>query len=106
MKNKTIVLILALVLVAVTAAYALYSLGNVSNEGQNSILTTDINIVDKGDKNSAKEGKDFLIMLNILESVEIKTDFFNNLEFKSLVDYSEKLPFEIQGRQNPFLPLN
>lgn len=52
-----------------------------------------------------KQGEDVARMLNILNSVNLKTEIFTDPSFLGLDDFSVSIPKKETGRKNPFLPI-
>lgn len=52
-----------------------------------------------------KQGEDVARMLNILNSVNLKTEIFTDPAFLDLDDFSVSIPKKETGRKNPFLPI-
>lgn len=48
----------------------------------------------------------FIGEISLLDTVTLDPAVFNDLAFKSLVDFSRPLPEEVKGRTNPFAPIN
>lgn len=50
--------------------------------------------------------REFLLALSSLNSLELKSSFFDDKAFKLLIDYSKDIKDEGVGRDNPFLPIS
>lgn len=55
--------------------------------------------------NTDQVGGQVLSLLNQVEQIDIHADFFENPNFKALVDYTVPIPEEKVGRPNPFAPI-
>ncbi len=51
------------------------------------------------------EGSEVLVLLNQISSLRINTDIFNNIVYKTLIDYTVEIPPQNIGRPNPFAPI-
>lgn len=51
------------------------------------------------------EGSEVLVLLNQISSLRISTDIFENIVYKTLIDYTVEIPPQNVGRPNPFAPI-
>jgi hypothetical protein len=94
-KYKTLLIIVAVVIVAFIGYQMFFDVGN---SGSN-VLTSQSALVNGGGDN------ELLILLINLRSITLDESLFNDEAFKSLVDFGQQLVPEPTGRQNPFAPV-
>ena len=95
LKNKKIIVIIAIIVVAFIA--------------YNNFLKPDDNIgqfliSSAGDERLA-DGREILVLLEGLQSIDLNPEFFATNVFASLEDFSIPLDPEPKGRVNPFSPI-
>ncbi len=55
-------------------------------------------------ENKKAPNQDFLPLLNLIKGVSFDEKFFDDVLFRSLIDFSEPVKEEQKGRDNPFAP--
>ena len=106
MKKSFIIKLLLLVVVFV-AALLIYRFFFVS--GDNSQTSTGLTAVAGAGANTGSLGDitaqsdDFIKLLGRLQSIQLNSDVFNTLAWKSLQSFRQDLPEQLKGRRNPFL---
>lgn len=114
MRKTTITIILSAAL-ALVAAIIIYS-SMAPKKDDSSLVAVKENPTDSGAGSSAelktedrlklvKQGEDVARMLNILNSINLKTEIFTDPAFLELDDFSVSIPKKETGRKNPFLPI-
>lgn len=103
MSSKLLINILIILLVG-AGAFAAYSYFMGGEEE----TASGVQVVGGGSATIASSGEasEFVILLDSLKSVDLKSKIFDNQAFAvELQDFTTPLPVRPQGRSNPFAPL-
>ncbi len=102
--TKRLKIILTVIIILVLMAVAIwYSSGSNINEGKSVVLQSESLVSEAQDKQFS-QAKDILNVLSLLKTINLNLDFFDNIAFKSLYDFSVQLPTSEIGKNNPFAP--
>ena len=96
-QNKKIVVIIVMIIIAFIAY--VYFFGKDNNT---QLITSNLNV---SQTNKLNAGKEIVVLLSDLKSLQLNDDIFKNKEFKSLEDFSLPIANEPKGRNNPFAPI-
>lgn len=99
-KYKTILLIIAIVIIAFIAYGFLFG-----GEKDDSLLVSD-SVFESSDSTGAIVESDLLTLLLDIRSIKLDESVFSNEAFKSLEDFGQDIVPEPVGRENPFAPVD
>lgn len=94
-KYKTLILVVAIVIIAGVAYTVLFS------GGDNALL-----VAERSDNAASAEESNLLTFLLDLRAVKLDERIFSDPVFKSLEDFGQELVAEPVGRENPFAPID
>lgn len=113
--RKTIITIILSAALALVAAIIIYSsvspqkddssLVAVSGDSATGVVGARAGLNTEDRLKLVRQGEDVARMLNILNSVNLKTEIFTDPAFLELDDFSVSIPKKETGRKNPFLPI-
>jgi len=101
MTKKLKILIIAIVILVLVALIIWYFSKPSENAGKNVVPTVGNEVTQN---NQLSQAKDILDVLSLLKTINLNLDFFDNVAFKSLYDFSVQLPVSEVGKNNPFAP--
>jgi hypothetical protein len=107
MSKRLKILIAIVVILVFILIYAWYSASSSKNQQPKAVAPVN-RIAGRPvaeEKPELRESKEIIKTLSLLKTVNLDVDFFNNVLFKSLNDFSVQLPLVEPGRENPFAPL-
>ena len=93
-KNKTLLIILVIVIVAFIGYTIIF------NPGEDAGVLTSKNITTRGGGDNQ-----LLLLLVNLRSITLDDSLFRDPAFRDLIDFGQQLTPEPTGRQNPFAPV-
>jgi len=97
MSAKVNVKKIILAVLIILAGFALYSFFLKSDEAEKDLLANTLGT-------SGSVGREFIVLLNELRSLEIDSSIFDLPIFKNLSDFGVDIPAEPVGNPNPFSP--
>ena len=103
MTKRLKILIIIAVIFGLIFIYVLYFSKSDKNEGKSVVLQSEP-LISGVQNEQLSQAKDILSVLSLLKTINLNLDFFDNVSFKSLYDFSVQLPTSEVGKNNPFAP--